>query len=113
MMTISEALSLIDEWLGQLEEEELPGACDSSGRDFFRFMTARGVDPVQLSSLVKQATGYSPAELPSAADVATLRMAIANYEGSCAHVRHDPSGEGSTAEQVRENALSKARWWWE
>jgi hypothetical protein len=112
-MSIAEALQLIDEWLEQLEDGDLPDACRSSGRDFFSFFTARGVDPAQLSRLVKLATGYDPETLPSAAGSATLRLAIASYESSCAHVLHDPAGEGSTPEQVKDNALDKARWWWE
>ena len=75
-------------------------------------MAKRGVEHWWLRKLVKEATGYDPAQLSSAGDAAVLRVAIASYEGTCAHIRHDPTGEGYTPEQVKVNAKRKALWWW-
>lgn len=86
---ISYILSLIDQWVNQLEQHKLNEQCRKSGASFFDFMTSRGVNPGYLAKLVIDVTGYNPRQLWTIQDAALLREAIARYEGAEALARRD------------------------
>ncbi len=79
---ISALLGMIDQWVEQLEDYELPAKCRQSGIDFFAYMQSRGVPLKALKNLIQQVTGHSPESLHTVDDAKLLKQAIANYEYS-------------------------------
>ena len=57
---INRLLGLLDDWVQALEESRLSEACREEGRDFFRFMQARGVNAALMAKLIIDTTGYNP-----------------------------------------------------
>lgn len=99
-MDINEALALIDEWVQELEEDQLNEQCRQSGRSFFQFMQSRGVNAAYMARLIIDVTGYNPAQLWRVEDAALLRDAIFRYEGSEAVTRiQEAQGRGNTARE--------------
>jgi|GEM_PF-1363335 len=79
---INRLLGLLDDWVQALEESRLSEACREEGRDFFRFMQARGVNAALMAKLIIDTTGYNPAQLWRVEDAEMLRDAIFRYAGS-------------------------------
>ena len=79
-MDIHEALELIQEWVNNLEDQQLPQVCRDSGNDFFAFLKRKGFDPGTFIRTVTPIIGYHPRNLWSQADAATLRRAISSPE---------------------------------
>lgn len=84
---INRILSLLEEWVYSLKSDELSDQCRASGRDFFAFMQARGVNAGYMAKLITQVTGYNPAKLWRVEDAQLLRDAIFRYEGAQAVTR--------------------------
>ena len=103
---INQVLALIDDWVQALAAEQLQSECRESGRSFFAFMQARGVNAALLARLIMDATGYNPAQLWRIDDADLLRDAIFRYEGTIATVRVDEQ-DGITG-----TAVDRARIFW-
>ena len=81
MMSIHEALMLIDEWVDSLEDDELPEKCREAGNDFFSFLQRRGFNPDIFVRVVREVTGQTPQNLWRNEDAQTLRHYIRAYHG--------------------------------
>ena len=81
MMSIHEALMLIDEWVDSLEDDELPEKCREAGNDFFSFLQRRGFSFREFEELVVKITGIKPQNLWRIEDAESLRHYIRAYHG--------------------------------
>ena len=100
-------LQLLDEWIAGLDDSDVREECRKSGRDFFDFMTSRGVHPGWCVKLVRDVYGFHPRELWRKGDLVNLRQAIFSYDATEIVARGNESDEKSSGDR-RRNAQRSA-----
>jgi len=79
---ISLLLTIIDQWLADLDDRQLGDAYDRSSRDFFRFLKDYDCNVGRVVNLIKRYSGMTPQQIKTRNDAQQLRDMITRYESS-------------------------------